>query len=259
MSIDTSAKVPGTRPHPHFSSVLTGVLVATMLVAASAVSQVSADDNGTTSHLWDHFKRLAVAGTVNSDSNPVHWTKLKGVPAGLADGVDHGVTVAGFGLNEIWSTAFAVDSTEVQRRVTTTCPSGQAIRSISQAGTAVCAPVSQALSTDDSDTGIICNDWCNEGSLPLTPGAWVITAKIRVAQQLNDDETLWIMCRLRAGGELDVSTINVTGDLLTSATLPMQLMTTVASGASAYVDCLDHDQGDAVGRDLSIIAIRVGG
>ena len=31
---------------------------------------------------------LAAVGTINDSGNPVHWTKLKGVPAGLADGVD---------------------------------------------------------------------------------------------------------------------------------------------------------------------------
>ena len=41
-------------------------------------------------HLWgDHIKpKLSTLGNVNSPSNPVSWTKLKSVPAGLADGVD---------------------------------------------------------------------------------------------------------------------------------------------------------------------------
>ena len=149
----------------------------------------------------DHFKALKVAGTINADPNPVDWTKLKGVPGGLADGVDDGVTVAGFGLNKVLS-AFWVDPTEVQKRVTTACPSGQAISSISQEGTAVCTPVSQALSATDPDTGIICNAWCQEGSLMLSPGTWVITAKIGMVQGDLDEDRIWAWCRLHAAASL---------------------------------------------------------
>jgi hypothetical protein len=41
-------------------------------------------------HLWNKHLRpkLTVAGTINQPRNPVHWTKLKGVPGGLADGDD---------------------------------------------------------------------------------------------------------------------------------------------------------------------------
>src|SRR5919109_572087 len=40
-------------------------------------------------HFWKHLRpKLTLAGTVNKRTNPVHWTKLKGVPKGLADGDD---------------------------------------------------------------------------------------------------------------------------------------------------------------------------
>ena len=41
-------------------------------------------------HLYrEHIKpKLASSGTINRSSNPVHWSKLKGVPGGLADGSD---------------------------------------------------------------------------------------------------------------------------------------------------------------------------
>jgi hypothetical protein len=45
-----------------------------------------------TSHNHDdryvHRDSLGTVGTVNAGDNPVDWTRLKGVPAGLADGVD---------------------------------------------------------------------------------------------------------------------------------------------------------------------------
>jgi hypothetical protein len=37
--------------------------------------------------VWNQIKPLlSNPGTVNDADNPVHWTKLKGVPAGFADG-----------------------------------------------------------------------------------------------------------------------------------------------------------------------------
>ena len=240
------------------SSVLTGVLVATLLVAASVVGRAAAHDSGTTSHLWEHFKALKVAGTINADTNPVDWTKLKGVPGGLADGVDDGVTVAGFGLNKVF-TAFYVDPEEVQKRVVTACPSGQAIRSISQAGTAVCAPVSQALITTDADTGIICNAWCVEGSLTLPPGTWAITAKIVINQDDIDEDELIFECQLHAGGVFDEGRFVISDGRI--ATVSTQVVATVAQGGNltAALHCQDRDYGDSVGRNLSIMAIRVGG
>ena len=41
---------------------------------------------------------LSTAGTINSATNPVDWTKLKGVPAGFSDGVDDTTTLAGNGV-----------------------------------------------------------------------------------------------------------------------------------------------------------------
>jgi len=261
MSIDRSADVPGREPTRRFTNLFTGIVVALALMLPSVVGQVSGHDTGTTSHLWDHFKGLREVGTINADSNPLHWTKLKGVPAGLADGVDDGVTVAGFGLNKIWG-AFAVDPNEVQKRVTTACPSGHAIKSISKDGTAVCAPVSQALAKTIADTGIICNAWCSEGSLTLTPGTWAITAKIVIYQDDYDEDRLIFECRLVAGGIYDEAKFVSHDDSPAGvATASTQVLATVVQGGdlTAKLYCEDRDRGDAVGRDLSIMAIRVGG
>ena len=257
MSIESEAADSGRRTSGRGSSVFTGVLVATLLIVGSVVSQVSAHDTGTTSHLWDHIKALREAGTINTDTNPLHWTKLKGVPAGLADGIDH-TAGAGFGLNEVWGTLW-VDPKEVQRRVTTACPSGQAIKSIRQDGTAVCAPVSQALSKTIANTGVICNAWCTEGSMPLSAGTWAITAKIVIEQSDHTEDALNVRCRLHAETVFDYANTVLIGVVLPDVTLPMQILATVPSGSGAYVDCLDQDVGDAIGHDLSIIAVRVGG
>jgi hypothetical protein len=60
-------------------------------VDAGSVRALAADEAGSA------VGALAAAGTVNAPGNPVHWTRLAGVPAGLADGVDHGLTAVSTG------------------------------------------------------------------------------------------------------------------------------------------------------------------
>ena len=68
--------------------------------------------------VWNQIRPLlSDPGTVNNADNPVHWTKLKGVPAGFADGLDNGVDKAGFGLtkNLFPEVNLAVDTARIQR------------------------------------------------------------------------------------------------------------------------------------------------
>jgi hypothetical protein len=102
---------------------------------------------------------LGTAGTINQGSNPVHWTKLKGVPAGFADGTDDvgPAYSAGFGL-DLTGTQFDVDPAQVQRRVADSCAGGASIRAIAQDGTVTCQPgpggvwgLNGTSGTDDSN------------------------------------------------------------------------------------------------------------
>jgi hypothetical protein len=54
---------------------------------------------------------LATPGTINQASNPMHWTKLHGVPGGLADGTDEGVTTGTDGVAVSGTTAQLADCT----------------------------------------------------------------------------------------------------------------------------------------------------
>jgi hypothetical protein len=107
---------------------------------------------------------LGSAGTINADSNPVHWTRLKGVPAGFADGTDDvGPSyAAGAGLN-LAGTTFSVDPTQVQHRISDSCPAGASIRAIAQDGSVTC----QAHSVYTAGAGLALDG--NEFSLSFDP------------------------------------------------------------------------------------------
>jgi hypothetical protein len=111
----------------------------------------------------------------------------------------------------------------------------------------------------DDNTGIICNDFCTEGSLKSLPaGSYAISAKIEVHQSDGSDR-LFAECRLIAGIDSDESNGWVNVDSKHTVTLPMQVVHTFASnGGTASVNCKDFDRGSAVGSHLKITAITLG-
>jgi hypothetical protein len=233
------------------------VTVAVVVMALALWSPVGAHDDGTTAHLWSHFHSLRDPGTINADTNPVHWTKLKGVPSSIADGVDN-IGAAGYGLGLIFG-QYYVDTAKIQRRVATACGTGQAIKQINRDGTIVCNTGPKGMSKRVADTGQICNIGCTEGTLTLTPGAWAITAKIVLRQTDGTVNGLIVGCELHAGGLVDRSEALVEMDnIVEEITLNMQLMATLTDNLNASINCSDGDHGSAYGSDLSIMAIRLG-
>ncbi len=128
-------------------------------------------------------KKLSKQGIINTATNPVHWTQLKGVPDVFADGADNGLTdindcppdsavrvihgdatvecvstgagditavhvddgLLGGGLTD--AVTLSADFTQVQRRVTGTCTGGTSVTAIAEAGTVTCSTVAPVIAT----------------------------------------------------------------------------------------------------------------
>lgn len=75
-------------------------MAAGICIGTVIISPASAHVSTSVSHLWaEHIAPLAkqifftkgqlkYGGTINASGNPVHWTKLRGVPGSIADGTD---------------------------------------------------------------------------------------------------------------------------------------------------------------------------
>lgn len=94
-----------------------------------------------TDHLHDsrYYTQDALKNT--GQGAQVHWSNLRYLPSGFADGVDHDTRYsAGLGLTLV-GTTFSADTSRIQSRVGSTCPSDYAIREIKADGTVTCQPV----------------------------------------------------------------------------------------------------------------------
>ncbi len=77
------------------------LVVVGMLLGSLLITPANAHVGGV-GHLWNaHIKARVIKllslndGTINQAGDPVHWTRLKGVPAGFADGADD--------IGDVWS------------------------------------------------------------------------------------------------------------------------------------------------------------
>jgi hypothetical protein len=225
-------------------AVGTVALVVAASLAIGPGRPVFAHVSQSVDHLWNvHLKPLlATPGTLNSSSNPVDWTKLKGVPSGFADGTDNGITriLAGKGISV--KSGFGGPSVSVDL---------------------------PAYSGFKDSGGIIANDFATVGSLKVPAGSYVIVAKLNVIQPSpapGGELNLTVECKLQAGGDFDEALVHIVGDdnggaAGTTAAVPVDLnvVHTFASAANASVICKDADVGDARWTFLKITAFKVSG
>lgn len=97
-------------------TLTTGVFAVSFAGTGSATTVARSDHNHDTSY-YTQAQLNAAGGTINTGSNPVDWSRLKGVPAVFADGTDDGASyTAGTGLTlttTVFSASFGTTSTTV--------------------------------------------------------------------------------------------------------------------------------------------------
>lgn len=236
------------------------VVAAALAVGLAQAPRAGAHDDGTTAHLWlDHVKPIGVPGTINDSTNPIDWTKLKDVPADIADGTDDGVEHAGSGLNHYGSILY-VNSDSAQRRVSASCPSGRGIKSITKLGAVTCTTGPRGFSKVIDNVGPFCNSECTVGTLVLNPGTWLINSKLEVYQSDFDVDQLLFDCHLDAGGKSargGYLLYHTWGDVTQRIQLVASFEPADPTDFHASLVCGDADVGEARGLHLSIIAMRV--
>lgn len=242
--------------------VSVAALVVVALMVGSTVGLVAAHPgpgaDQTDQHLWAHIDALDEPGTINASGNPLHWTKLKGVPPGIADGLDDDRPPIGFGLeyaSPAIGTVLRVNTTEIQRRVGS-CASGDAIRSVNQDGSVVCEPT-RPLGHQyvDGNVGSLNSEsFRSVGALALPAGTFMVWAKLVVEATSGPGQGFRAVCRLVAGSQIDVA--EIWGEQGVHFVDTLSMLSAAGSGSpwTADVQCRDFGS-DLDGRDLRILAI----
>ena len=89
--------------------LLSGGVMSVSFSGSGSAANVSRSDHDHNATYYTQTQLNASGGTINTLSNPMDWSRLKGVPAGIADGTDDNTTYsAGTGL-VLTSGTFAAD------------------------------------------------------------------------------------------------------------------------------------------------------
>jgi hypothetical protein len=128
-----------------------------------------------------------------------------------------------------------------------------------------------ADTTYSSDTGIICDDFCTEGSIAVGPGSWFIQADIWMECQdgfarggfAHDcvDEEPHAICEITADGAKLTGSQLWASDTEAFYELPSFSMHRAVSFSvprTLELRCRDAGESEYVGRDMSLTAIRLG-
>ena len=142
---------------------------------------------------------LAAPGTLNDPSNPVDWTKLKSVPAGFADGIDHAANIVAVtcGVEEyvmeirVSGVAFCAPLPgNLQRTLAQSCAATHALQGVARDGTIACGQAQEWLEGS-----------CVHGIAAIAPGGAVTCVDGKIFQRNGPDLEV-----ANPGGSINVRT-----------------------------------------------------
>jgi hypothetical protein len=211
------------------------------------------------------FSQVAVgdspAKACNSNQTTAHLS------GGDVTSVSAGSGLTGGGTEG--AVSLAVDSTQVQTRISGDCASspGQAIKQINQDGTVACSAGPSAFFQHDLNAkGSVPDDFDVIGSLALPAGKFLVTGNVTIKQEADFSTAPYIdvTCFLTDGSDVPGSAEYAAEELdglRPGSTLTMVGPLTLTAPGTVSMKCIDDGDSllyaDMEWRDLVISAIKV--
>jgi hypothetical protein len=139
----------------------------------------------------------------------------------------------------------AVDTTKIQRRIVSVCGSGlggRAIADVDENGIATCSNGPLGLALVRPGPAALPEDYTEIGYLPLTAGAYMVTAKV-IVETTSDapgNDYMHTDCRLTLGEHSDEAFVGGDVDFVAGGTMAMTIIGELETDGKAAVECRDN-------------------